>query len=89
MQVATAATFSAAWLEGLRMMLARFEQPDGGFSVMADNLDLWETFGKCTALLSIVAPAAIVGKWPLLQHHAQEPRHSCPLGASAVCCLGN
>ena len=46
------------------MMLARFEQPDGGFSVMADNLDLGETLGKCTALLSLAIPAAVVGVAP-------------------------
>ena len=62
LQIATAATFSAAWLEGLRMMLARFEQPDGGFSVMADTLDLRDTVGKCTALLAAAVPAAVIGE---------------------------
>ena len=32
-QVATAATFSAAWLEALRMMLAGLEQPQGGVAI--------------------------------------------------------
>lgn len=40
-QVATAATFSAAWLEALRMMLAGLENPQGGMA-----LPLGENFGE-------------------------------------------
>ena len=43
------------------MMLARFEQPDGGFSVLADNLQLSATLSQCGTLLLAALPAGLAG----------------------------
>ena len=47
------------------MMLARFEQPDGGFSILADNLQLGATLGQCSTLLLAALPAGLAGQFLL------------------------
>ena len=54
MQVATVGTFSAAWLEGLRMMLATLEGGDGEIS-MPTSFDR----GALLAGLGLMLPAVL------------------------------
>ena len=58
-QVATAVTFSAAWLEGLRMALATLEMPDG--TLMAPTLLDARLLPALSALLLLGAPALLAG----------------------------
>ena len=58
-QVATAATFSAAWLEGLRMALATLEKPDG--TLMAPTLMDARLLPALSALLLLGVPALLAG----------------------------
>lgn len=59
-QVATAATFSAAWLEGLRMGMAKLERPDGSLaSPFAGDLSV--VLPTLAALLPVALPAAAAG----------------------------
>ena len=53
------------------MLLARFEQPDGGFSVMSGNQQLGATLSQSGTLLLGALPAGIAGTqaqaWPRVQ----------------------
>ncbi|MCJ1423422.1 hypothetical protein MMC29_001305 [Sticta canariensis] len=60
-QVATAATFSAAWLEALRMMLAGLEQPDGGVAISFDGDFRAGMHASAMLLLCTGACAAVTG----------------------------
>lgn len=54
-QVATAATFSAAWLEALRMGFALLERPDGSLaSPFARSLT------DVAGVVAVLAPAAVL-----------------------------
>lgn len=60
LQIATAATFSAAWLEALRMGFALLERPDGSLaSPFAGDAAL--AVPVLLALLPAAAPAALAG----------------------------
>jgi hypothetical protein len=60
MQVATAATFSAAWLEGLRMGMAKLERPDGSLASPFAG-DPAVVLPTLAALLPVAVPAALAG----------------------------
>ena len=65
MQIATAATFSAAWLEALRMGFALLERPDG--SLASPFLgDAALSLPTLLVLLPAAAPAAMAGDPPAL-----------------------
>ncbi len=59
-QIATAATFSAAWLEALRMGFALLERPDGSLaSPFSGEASL--ALPVLAALVPAAAPAALAG----------------------------
>lgn len=65
MQIATAATFSAAWLEALRMGFALLERPDGSLaSPFRGDAALY--LPTLLVLLPAAAPAALAGDRPAL-----------------------
>ena len=59
-QVATAATFSAAWLEGLRMVLAGLERADGSLASPVRG-DLATALQTVALLLPAILPGAAAG----------------------------
>ena len=78
-QVATVATFAAAGLEGLRMLLATFEGPDGslrGPAVLAELRLLWAS--AFLALLVLPAVAACAAPIPF----------KCSQTAGPAVCMG-
>lgn len=68
-KVATAATFSAAWLEGLRMALAGLETP-GGSLVSPIPGDLAVLLPTLALLFPAVLPATAAGAWRAACHAA-------------------
>ncbi len=76
MQIATAATFSAAWLEALRMGFALLERPDG--SLASPFLgDAALTLPTLLVLLPAAAPSALAGDRPALDTVCR-PGHCVP-----------
>ncbi len=81
-QIATAATFSAAWLEGLRMALALLERPDGSLAspFAGDPVVVLPTLA---ALLPAALPAAAAGA-PQPSSSVLQP-HSIPGSVLQTC----
>ena len=72
MQVATSATFSAGWLEGLRMVLAKLEEP-GGRLVLPSMDDLRLPLSALSLLLPTTLPAGLLGMFPPIHLVASQP----------------
>lgn len=65
------------------MLLARFEQPDGGFSVMAGNQQLGATLSQSGTLLLAALPAGIAGVQAQALLHVSSSAVACAAVSTA------
>ncbi|KAK9844479.1 hypothetical protein WJX74_003025 [Apatococcus lobatus] len=87
-KVATSATFSAGWLEGLRMVLAKLEEP-GGRLVLPSLADLRLPLSTLSLLLPTTLPAGLLGWWVGSQRLPVPNLTGMAAGICAVAGLGD